>query len=118
VNGDSLTKEFGNVMTSILQNATKDNIRLQLKRIAVGAVVLVPVAAVIGSVVYLVSNGYINVNILFIMLQVVWGVFMLWTVGGAYESYRTMRRNQKELEEHKTFNAFKKLGHGEQYNGS
>ena len=100
-------------MTNILQNVTKDNVLLQLKRIAVGAVVLVPVALIVGSIVYLISNGYINANTAFTVFQVITGLFMLWSIGGAYESYSVMKRNQKEYEERKTFNAFKKLGHGD-----
>jgi uncharacterized membrane protein YqjE len=105
-------------MINILQNVTKDNVLLQLKRIAVGAVVVVPLILVIGVIAYLISNGYINANTAFIIFQIIALLFMLWTVGGAYESYSAMRRHQKDLEEHKTLNAFKKLGHGEQYNGT
>jgi len=99
-------------MINILQNVTRDNIFLQLKRIAVGAMVLVPIAAVIGAVVYLVFNGYINANTAFIVFQTVVGLFMLWSVGGAYESYRAMKRNQKELDERITQRAFERLRNG------
>jgi hypothetical protein len=99
-------------MINILQNVTKDNVLLQLKRIAVGAVVLVPVALIVGSIVYLVSNGYINANTAFTVFQVITGLFMLWSIGGAYESYSVMKRNQKEYEERKTLRAFERLGNG------
>ena len=100
-------------MINILQNVTKDNVLLQLKRIAVGAVVLVPVALIVGSIVYLISNGYINANTAFTVFQVITGLFMLWSIGNAYEAFSNMKRNQKEYEERKTLNAFKKLGHGD-----
>ena len=100
-------------MINILQNVTKDSVLLQLKRIAVGAIVLVPVALIVGSIVYLISNGYINANTAFTVFQVITGLFMLWSIGGAYESYSDMKRNQREYEERKTLNAFKKLGHGD-----
>lgn len=100
-------------MINILQNVTKDNILLQLKRIAVGAVVLVPLILVIGVIAYLISNGYINANTAFIIFQVIALLFMLWSIGGAYESHLAMKRSQQEYEESKTLKAFKKLGHGD-----
>jgi ABC-type transport system involved in cytochrome bd biosynthesis fused ATPase/permease subunit len=74
--------------------------------------VLVPIAAVIGSVVYLISNGYINANTAFIIFQIIALLFMLWSIGSAYESYRAMKRNQKELDERITQRAFERLGNG------
>lgn len=99
-------------MINILQNVTKDNVLLQLKRIAVGAIVLVPVALIVGSIVYLISNGYINANTAFTVFQVITGLFMLWTIGGAYESYRAMKEFQQYQEERKTQRAFEKLSNG------
>ena len=99
-------------MINILQNVTKDNVLLQLKRIAVGAIVLVPVALIVGCIVYLISNGYINSNTAFAVFQVITGLFVLWSIGGAYESYSDMKRNQKEYEERKTQRAFERLGNG------
>jgi cobalamin biosynthesis protein CobD/CbiB len=99
-------------MINILQNVTKDNVLLQLKRIAVGALVLVPLILVIGVIAYLISSGYINANTAFIIVQVIAVLFMLWNIGGAYESYSDMKRNQKEYEERKTLRAFERLGNG------
>lgn len=99
-------------MINILQNVTKDNVLLQLKRIAVGAVVLVPVALIVGSVVYLISNGYINANTAFTVFQVITGVFILWTIGGAYESYKAMKDFERYQEDRKTQRAFERLGNG------
>ena len=99
-------------MTNILQNVTRDNIFLQLKRIALGAMVIVPLILVIGGIAYLISSGYINTNTAVIIFQVIAGLFILWSAGGAYESYRDMKRSQRELEERVTQRAFEKLGNG------
>ena len=99
-------------MTSILQNVTKDNVLLQLKRIALGIMVLVPVASVVGLVVYLVSNGYINANTAFTVFQVVAVLFMLWSIGGAYESYKAMKDFERYQKDRETQRAFERLGNG------
>lgn len=99
-------------MINILQNVTKDNVLLQLKRIAVGALVLVPLILVIGVIAYLISSGYINANTAFIIVQVIAVLFMLWSIGGAYESHLAMKRSQQEYEERKTLRAFERLGNG------
>lgn len=100
-------------MINILQNVTKDNVLLQLKRIAVGALVLVPLILVIGVIAYLISSGYINANTAFIIVQVIAVLFMLWSIGGAYESHLAMKRSQQEYEERKTLRAFERLGNGD-----
>lgn len=99
-------------MINILQNVTKDNVLLQLKRIAVGAIVLVPVALIVGCIVYLISNGYINANTAFTVFQVFTCLFILWTIGGAYESYKAMKDFERYQEERKTQRAFEKLSNG------
>ena len=99
-------------MTSILQNATKDKIRLQLKRIAVGGLITIPLVIVIGSIVYLAALGVITPELVLMSTSIIFGTFMLWSIGGAYESYSDMRRKQKEYEERKTHRAFERLGNG------
>jgi uncharacterized membrane protein len=105
-------------MTNILQNVTKDNVLLQLKRIAVGGLITIPLVIVIGAIVHLSALGIITPELVLISTTIIFGTFMLWSIGGAYESYSDMRREQKKYKERKTLNAFKKLGHGEQYNGT
>ena len=99
-------------MIDILQNVTKDNVLLQLKRIAVGALLIIPVAIVIGGIVYLALLGVITPELIFMSINFILGTFMLWCIGGAYESYKNMKRNEKELAERKTLQAFRKLGNG------
>ena len=99
-------------MIDILQNVTKDNVLLQLKRIAVGALLIIPVAIVIGGIAYLAALGVITPELIFMSINFILGTFMLWCIGGAYESYKNMKRNEKELAERKTLQAFRKLGNG------
>ncbi len=82
-------------MTNILQNVTKDNILLQLKRIAVGAALVLPLAAIGFLVMYLVTNNYINGMTLYVSFQSAMIILVLWTLGGAYESYRAMKEFQQ-----------------------
>lgn len=100
-------------MTNILQNVTKDNVLLQLKRIAVGALLIIPVAIVIGGIVYLAALGVITPELVFMGTNFILGTFMLWCIGGAYEAYKNMKRLDREREEYRTQQAFRKLGHGE-----
>ncbi len=99
-------------MTNILQNVTKDNILLQLKRIAVGAALVLPLAAIGFLVMYLVTNNYINGMTLYVSFQSAMIILVLWTLGGAYESYRAMKEFQQHQEDRKTERAFEKLSNG------
>lgn len=103
---------FGDDMIDILQNVTKYNVLLQLKRIAVGALLIIPMAIVVCAIAYLSALGVITPELIFIGTNIILGTFMLWCIGGAYESYRAMKRNQKEIKERKTQRAFERLGHG------
>ena len=100
-------------MIDILQNVTKDNVLLQLKRIAVGALLTIPLAIVIGVIAHLSALGIITPELILNGTIIIFVILMLWSIGNAYESFSDMKRNQKEYEERKTLNAFKKLGHGE-----
>jgi hypothetical protein len=99
-------------MIDILQNVTKDNVLLQLKRIAVGALLIIPMAIVVCAIAYLSALGVITPELVFMGTNIILGTFMLWCIGGAYEYYRAMKRNQKEIKERKTQRAFERLGHG------
>jgi hypothetical protein len=99
-------------MTNILQNVTKDNVLLQLKRIAVGGLLVIPLVIVIGVIVYLSALGIITPELILKGTTIIFVILMLWSIGGAYESYSDMKRNQKEYEERKTLRAFERLGNG------
>lgn len=99
-------------MTSILQNVTKDNVLLQLKRIAVGAAIITPLVLIGYLISYLAANGYINGFAIFVGFQIIALIFVLWTLGGAYESYKNMKRVEQERKEYKTQRAFERLGNG------
>lgn len=100
-------------MIDILQNVTKDNVLLQLKRIAVGTAIATPLVGIAWLVTYLAANGYINGFVIFVGFQTIAAIFVLWTLGGAYEAYKNMKRVDREREEYRTQQAFRKLGHGE-----
>lgn len=99
-------------MTNILQNVTKDNVLLQLKRIAIGTLLIIPVAIVIGAIAYLSALGVITPELIFWGTNIILGTFMLWCLGGAYESYRAMKRVEQEHKDNKTQRAFERLGNG------
>ena len=99
-------------MTSILQNVTKDNVLLQLKRIAIGTTIAAPLVGIAWLVNYLAANGYINGFVIFVGFQTIAAIFVLWTLGGAYEAYKAMKRVEQERKDYETRQAFRKLGHG------
>ena len=99
-------------MTSILQNVTKDNVLLQLKRIAVGTAIATPLVGIAWLVTYLAASGYINGFVIFVGFQTIAAIFVLWTLGGAYETYKAMKRVEQEHKERETLRAFRKLGNG------
>lgn len=99
-------------MTSILQNVTKDNVLLQLKRIAIGAALITPLVSIAYLIVYLINNDYLDGNTIYYVLQTLLVMFMMWSMGGAYESYKNMKRVEQEHKDNKTQRAFRKLGHG------
>lgn len=99
-------------MISILQNVTKDNVLLQLKRIAIGIAIASPLVGIALLVTYLAASGYINGFAIFVGFQTIAAIFVLWTLGGAYESYKNMKQVQKDHQERETLRAFRKLGNG------
>jgi hypothetical protein len=99
-------------MTNILQNVTKDNILLQLKRIAVGALLTIPLAIVIGVIAHLSALGIITPELILNGTITIFVILALWSIGNAYEAFSDMKRNQKEHEERKTQRAFERLGNG------
>lgn len=76
----------------------------ELKRLAIGMCLAMPLVAVyfIGS--WLISNNYVSANTIAFTLFSISMLFMCWTAGGAYEAMQEMKRM-------KTDNAFRKLGH-------
>lgn len=100
-------------MTSILQNVTKDNVLLQLKRIAIGITIATPLVGIAWLVTYLAASGYINGFVIFVGFQTIAVIFVLWTLGGAYEAYKDMKRVEQERKDYQTRQAFRKLGNGE-----
>lgn len=99
-------------MINILQNVTKDNVLLQLKRISVGTALVAPLVAIAYLIVYLITNDYINAMTVYVVFQTAMVVLVLWSLGGAYESYKNMKRFEKEHKERETLRAFRKLGNG------
>ncbi len=76
----------------------------ELKRIAIGFALAVPAVALYFIISFFVDNGYITPQAIFYTLGAVSVLFMCWSAGGAYESFREMKRIQ-------TDSAFRKLGH-------
>ena len=99
-------------MISILQNVTKDNVILQLKRIAVGTAIAAPLVGFFALIAYLISNDYVNGMTAYVVFQTVMVILVLWSLGGAYESYKNMKRLERDQKERETLRAFRKLGNG------
>jgi len=99
-------------MTNILQNVTKDNILLQLKRTVIGAAIVAPFAGFVAFIAYLVTNGYLNATVIYVAFQTAMVCLVFWSLGGAYEAYKNMKRFQQEHEDRKTQKAFEKLSNG------
>ena len=93
-------------------NITKDNVLLQLKRIATGVAVVAPVVGFIALIVYLVNNDYLDGDSVYYVVQTLLVGFMLWSVGGAYEAYKNLKRVEREHKDNKTQRAFERLGNG------
>jgi cobalamin biosynthesis protein CobD/CbiB len=110
VNGDSLIKEFGNVMTNISQNVTK--VKEEMKAVAIGAAVLAPVVGIVYLFSLLVNNGYLNEATLANIFLVASGFAACWTVGGAVQAANKWREMKRAEKERKTQKAFEKLSNG------
>lgn len=77
--------------------------RNELKRIGIGLAIIMPLIAAYFLLDFLIDQQILNKEIVGNILLLTGIMLMCWTVGGAYESYREMKRLQ-------TDNAFRKLG--------
>ena len=77
--------------------------RNELKRIGIGLAITMPLIAAYFLLDFLIDQQILNKEIVGNILLLTGIMLMCWTVGGAYESYREMKRLQ-------TDNAFRKLG--------
>ncbi len=95
-----------------MPNITKDNVLLQLKRIAIGAALIAPLVGIAYLIVYLINNDYLDGNTIYYVLQTLLVMFMMWSMGGAYEAYKNLKRVEQEHKDNKTQRAFERLGNG------
>ena len=77
--------------------------RNELKRLGIGVAITTPLIAAYFLLDFLIDQQILNKEIVGNILLLTGIMLMCWTVGGAYESYREMKRLQ-------TDNAFRKLG--------
>lgn len=77
--------------------------RNELKRIGIGLAITMPLIAAYFLLDFLIDQQILNKEIVGNILLLTGIMLMCWTVGGAYESYREMKRLQ-------TDSAFRKLG--------
>ena len=77
--------------------------RNELKRLGIGVAITTPLIAAYFLLDFLIDQKFLNKEIVSYTLFLTSIMLMCWTVGGAYESYREMKRLQ-------TDNAFRKLG--------
>ncbi len=77
--------------------------RNELKRIGIGLAITMPLIAAYFLLDFLIDQKFLNKEIVSYTLFLISIMLMCWTVGGAYESYREMKRSQTDT-------AFRKLG--------
>ena len=77
--------------------------RNELKRIGIGLAITMPLIAAYFLLDFLIDQQILNKEIVGNILLLTSLMLMCWTVGGAYESYREMKRSQTDT-------AFRKLG--------
>ena len=77
--------------------------RNELKRIGIGLAITMPLIAAYFLLDFLIDQQFLNKEIVSYVLLLTSLMLMSWTVGGAYESYREMKRSQTDT-------AFRKLG--------
>ena len=77
--------------------------RNELKRIGIGLAITMPLIAAYFLLDFLIDQQILNKEIVGNILLLTGIMLMCWTVGGAYESYREMKRSQTDT-------AFRKLG--------
>jgi len=77
--------------------------RNELKRLGIGVAITTPLIAAYFLLDFLIDQQFLNKEIVSYVLLLTSLMLMSWTVGGAYESYREMKRSQTDT-------AFRKLG--------
>ena len=77
--------------------------RNELKRLGIGVAITTPLIAAYFLLDFLIDQQFLNKEIVSYILLLTSLMLMSWTVGGAYESYREMKRSQTDT-------AFRKLG--------
>jgi hypothetical protein len=77
--------------------------RNELKRLGIGVAITTPLIAAYFLLDFLIDQKFLNKEIVSYTLFLISIMLMCWTVGGAYESYREMKRSQTDT-------AFRKLG--------
>ena len=77
--------------------------RSELKRLGIGVAITTPLIAAYFLLDFLIDQQFLNKEIVSYILLLTSLMLMSWTVGGAYESYREMKRSQTDT-------AFRKLG--------
>ena len=77
--------------------------RNELKRLGIGVAITTPLIAAYFLLDFLIDQQILNKEIVGNILLLTGIMLMCWTVGGAYESYREMKRSQTDT-------AFRKLG--------
>ena len=77
--------------------------RNELKRLGIGVAITTPLIAAYFLLDFLIDQKFLNKVIVSYILLLISLMLMSWTVGGAYESYREMKRSQTDT-------AFRKLG--------
>ena len=77
--------------------------RNELKRLGIGVAITTPLIAAYFLLDFLIDQKFLNKEIVSYILLLISLMLMCWTVGGAYESYREMKRSQTDT-------AFRKLG--------
>ena len=75
----------------------------ELKRVGIGIAITMPLIATYFLLDFLINHQILNKEIVSNVLLLTSLMLMCWTVGGAYESYRDMKRSQTDT-------AFRKLG--------
>ena len=77
--------------------------RNELKRLGIGVAITTPLIAAYFLLDFLIDQKFLNKEIVSYILLLISLMLMSWTVGGAYESYREMKRSQTDT-------AVRKLG--------
>lgn len=77
--------------------------RKELKRIAIGVALTTPIIAAYFFLDFLIDQQVLNKELVSNGLMLASLMLLCWSVGGAYESFRNMKRSQTDT-------AFRKLG--------